>query len=191
MDLVGLFFTSAVVQNLFLVFMLGVPQIAWYSRNTPSGYAVGAVIAAAALTGVLINWPLYHYLLVPLGCESYLYLAAIVTIAAVVQLGEKVVDHFFPLFHPGYGRNFPKLVMNCAVYGVSLFIISRGYGFWQSIVFAVGSMAGWLAVIFLVASMNDHLRVWGRVPAMMKGPGIIAAISAILSMALMGFKGMV
>ena len=149
-----------------------------------------AVIFVVTLTA-LINWPIYNYILVPLHSELIYYIVFIIVIAGTVQLVEMIMEKFFPVLQAAFGIFLPLITVNCTVLAVSLFMVIRNYNYLQSVVFAFGASVGWIFAIVIVAAINEKLALVGDIPKGMKGPGIIMTIAGILSLAFLGFAGMV
>ena len=80
--------------------------------------------------------------------------------------------------------------MNCAILGVSLFMVIRNYSFLQSVFFGAGSGIGWLLAILAMAGIRERLNE-KRIPAALQGPGIALIITGIMAMAFVGFSGIV
>jgi len=139
----------------------------------------------------LINWPIYNLILVPTGSTLIYYVVFIIVIAASVQLVEMIMERFFPVLQAAFGIFLPLITVNCTVLAVSLFMVIRRYNFVITIVYAVGSAAGWTLAIVIVAAINEKLKLVGDIPKGMRGPGIIMVTAGILALAFVGFSGMV
>lgn len=190
-NLLMIFIAAVLTQNIAFTYLLGMCPFISLSKSlrTASGMGV-AVIFVVTLTA-LINWPIYNYILVPLHSELIYYIVFIIVIAGTVQLVEMIMEKFFPVLQAAFGIFLPLITVNCTVLAVSLFMVIRSYSYLQSVVFAFGASLGWIIAIVIVAAINEKLALVGDIPKGMKGPGIIMTIAGILSLAFLGFAGMV
>jgi Na+-transporting NADH:ubiquinone oxidoreductase subunit E len=191
LNLLMIFIATLLTSNIALSYLLGMCPFIALSKRLSTATGMGyAVIFVVTLTAA-INWPIYHLVLVPLKAELIYYVVFIVTIAAVVQLLEMLMEKFFPALQASFGIFLPLITVNCVVLAVSLFMILRNYGYVSSVVFAFGSAVGWTLAIAIMAAINEKLALVGDVPRGLKGPGIVMISAGILALAFMGFSGMV
>jgi len=182
---------AILTHNIALTYLLGMCPFISLSRSLKTAFGMGiAVIFVVTLTAA-INWPIYHLILVPTGSELIYYIVFIIVIAASVQLVEMLMERFFPPLQASFGIFLPLITVNCAVLAVSLFMILRKYTYIATLSFAIGSAVGWILAIVIVAAINEKLNLIGDIPKGLKGPGIVMIIAGILSLAFLGFGGMV
>ncbi len=190
-NLLMIFIAAVLTQNIAFTYLLGMCPFISLSKSLRTASGMGfAVIFVVTLTA-LINWPIYNYILVPLHSELIYYIVFIIVIAGTVQLVEMIMEKFFPVLQAAFGIFLPLITGNCTVLAVSLFMVIRSYNYLQSVVFAFGASVGWIFAIVIVAAINEKLALVGDIPKGMKGPGIIMTIAGILSLAFLGFAGMV
>lgn len=190
-NLLMIFIAAVLTQNIAFTYLLGMCPFISLSKSLRTASGMGfAVIFVVTLTA-LINWPIYNYILVPLHSELIYYIVFIIVIAGTVQLVEMIMEKFFPVLQAAFGIFLPLITVNCTVLAVSLFMVIRNYNYLQSVVFAFGGSVGWIFAIVIVAAINEKLALVGDIPKGMKGPGIIMTIAGILSLAFLGFAGMV
>ena len=190
-NLLMIFIAAVLTQNIAFTYLLGMCPFISLSKSLRTASGMGfAVIFVVTLTA-LINWPIYNYILVPLHSELIYYIVFIIVIAGTVQLVEMIMEKFFPVLQAAFGIFLPLITVNCTVLAVSLFMVIRSYNYLQSVVFAFGASVGWIFAIVIVAAINEKLALVGDIPKGMKGPGIIMTIAGILSLAFLGFAGMV
>ena len=189
--LITIFIAAILTHNIALTYLLGMCPFISLSRSIKTAMGMSfAVIFVITLTAA-INWPIYHLILVPAGSEIIAYIVFIIVIAASVQLVEMIMERFFPHLQASFGIFLPLITVNCTVLAVSLFMVLRDYSYLATVVFAVGSAAGWMLAIMIVAAINEKLELVGNVPKGLKGPGIIMVIAGIIALAFLGFGGMV
>ncbi len=190
LNLLVIFFAAIFTHNLALTYILGMCPIFGLSNNVKSATGMGiAVIFVVTLTAI-INWPIYNLILVPLKSTIISYVIFIIVIAGTVQLVEMVMDRFFPVLQSIFGIFLPLITVNCTVLSISLFMTIRNYDFLETFVFALGSSVGWALALLLITFIKNKVSLNSDVPEGLRGAGITMIIAAILSMAFMGFAGM-
>ncbi len=137
-----------------------------------------------------LNWPIYHLILVPFHVEYLQFLVFIIVIATFVQIVEIFIDRYSPVLYVSLGVFLPLITVNCAILGVSLFAVIRGYSYPQSLAFALGSGIGWTLAIIAMAGISQKLQ-FSSIPRGLQGPGITMIIAGIMAMAFMGFAGII
>ena len=190
MALFAIVFASLFTSNIALTYFLGMCPFIAISRDIKTAWGMGCAVTFVMVITGAINWPVYNLLLVPFHIEYLQYLAFIVVIAATVQIVEIVIERFFPVLYLNMGVFLPLITVNCAILGLSLFMILRSYSFAQGIVYAMGSAMGWTLAIVAMAGLRAKL-IFADVPEALEGPGITMIIAGIMALAFMGFAGIV
>lgn len=190
MGLFVIFFATLFTHNIALNYFLGMCPFISVSRSIKTAWGMGLAVIFVMTITVAINWPIYYKILVPLEVEFLYYVLFIITIAALVQFVEMVTERFMPVLQVTLGVFLPLITVNCAILGLSLFMILREYSYVQSIVFAFGSGVGWTIAIIAMSGIRSKL-IFSDVPEALKGPGITMIIAGIMALAFMGFAGMV
>jgi Na+-transporting NADH:ubiquinone oxidoreductase subunit E len=185
-----IFIASIFINNILLSNFLGMCSFIAVSREIRTAAGLGAaVIFVMTLTSGL-NFLLYKFLLVPLGLEYLRYIAFIVVIAATVQLVEMVIEKTSPALYYALGIFLPLITVNCAILGVSLFMVIRGYSFVASLAYGAGSGVGWALAILAMAGLRKKMKR-SRVHPALEGAGITLIIAGVMALAFTGFSGMV
>ena len=185
----GIFFAAVFTSNILLTLYLGMCSFLAVSRHVKTALGLGfAVIFVMGATSA-INWVVYNYLLLPFGLDYLKYIVFIIVIAAFVQIVEMIIERVSQTLYTALGIFLPLITVNCAILGVSLFMIIRNYTFLQSVSFGLGSGVGWLLAIVAMAGIREKLANT-RIPKGLEGAGISLIIAGIMSMAFMGFTGM-
>jgi Na+-transporting NADH:ubiquinone oxidoreductase subunit E len=138
----------------------------------------------------MLNYVIYHFVLVRLGLEHLTFIIFIAVIAAFVQFVEMFVERFSPKLYFALGIFLPLITVNCAILGASLFMIIRKYSFLQSVGFGLGAGIGWAVAIVLLAGLRQKMR-YSDIPEPFRGVPIAMIVTGVLAMAFMGFAGMV
>ena len=185
-----IFIAAIFTSNILLTNFLGMCSFLSVSKEVDSSLGLGmAVVFIMTLTSA-INYVVYHYILVPLDIIYLQYIIFIIVIAAFVQLTEMVVERFSPLLYYALGIFLPLITVNCAILGVSLFMIIRNYSFLQSIAYGAGSGLGWLLAILALAGIRQKIKE-KYVPVGLAGAGLSLIITGIMALAFVGFSGIV
>ena len=182
--------STVLVNNFVLVKFLGLCPFMGVSRKletaTGMGLATTFVLTLSSICSYLVN----EYMLAPLGLEFLRTIAFILVIAVVVQFTEMVVHKTSPLLYQVLGIFLPLITTNCAVLGVALLNVQEENGFLESAVYGFGAAAGFSLVLVLFAAMRERITV-ADVPAIFRGPAIALVTAGLMSMAFMGFSGLV
>jgi len=182
--------STVLVNNFVLVKFLGLCPFMGVSRKleTATGMAMATtfVLTLSSVCSYLVN----EYLLAPLGLEYLRTITFILVIAVVVQFTEMVVHKTSPLLYQVLGIFLPLITTNCAVLGVALLNVQEEHGFLQSAVYGFGASVGFSMVLILFAAMRERITV-SDVPEPFRGPAIALITAGLMSMAFMGFAGLV
>ena len=143
------------------------------------------VLTMACAASYLID----HWLLAPNDLLYLRTLSFIVTIAAIVQFTELVIQKTSPVLHQVLGIYLPLITTNCAVLGVPLLNIGMGHNLVESMLFGFGSAAGFTLALILFAGIRERLE-GADVPLHFRGTAIAMITAGIMSLAFMGFAGL-
>lgn len=180
---------AVLVNNVVLVRILGLCPFMGVSKKLSTAYGMGAATTFVLTLGTGASYIIDHYLLMPFGLEYLRTISFIVTIAALVQLTELVIQKTSPVLHQVLGIYLPLITTNCAVLGVPLINVSQNNGFIASLVFGAGSSIGFSLALILFAGIRE--RVDGAdVPQYFRGVSIAMVTAGLMSLAFMGFAGL-
>jgi electron transport complex protein RnfA len=187
-ELLGIFFGALLVNNFTLSYFLGLCPFFGVSGRLSTAFRLGlANLFVMSLTSVVV-WFLDTFVL---GYAHYLRLISfIVVIASVVQLVEMIIRKLSPVLFRALGIFLPLITTNCAILGLALFQTGRGYGLLESLVFALGAGGGLTLALVLMAGLREEAEL-SNVPAILRGASLSFLIAGILSMAFMGFAGLI
>ncbi len=187
-DLIRLFLRSAFVENLALVYFLGMCTFLAVSKNVKMALGLGVAVIAVQLITVPVNQLIYKKLLVPYELEFLGLICYIGVIAAMVQILEMALDKFFPALYNALGIFLPLITVNCAILGGSLFMVQNEYDFPQSCVYGLGSGFGWAVAIAALAGIREKIR-YADVPKGLRGLGMTFVIVGLMALGFMAFSG--
>ena len=183
-----IFFASIITSNMVLTNFLGMCSYLSVSSEYKTATGLGMAVTMVLTLTTVINWAVYHYVIVPLGIEYLQYIIFIMVIAAVVQILEMIMDRYTPDLHAKLGIFLPLITVNCAIFGVTLFVVIRNYGFLQTLLFGIGSGLGWWLAIDMLAAIREKMAKT-KLPVGMSGTAISFIITGIMAMAFIGFSG--
>lgn len=194
----NLFIKAAFVENLALAFFLGMCTFLAVSKRIETAIGLGVAVIAVQVITVPVNYLIYTFLLkdgalawagLPDIDLSFLGLVSYIgVIAALVQILEMILDRHFPKLYQALGIFLPLITVNCAILGGTLFMVERQYGFGESVVYGLGSGAGWAMALIGLAGIREKLR-YSDVPDGLQGLGITFIIVGLMSLGFMGFSG--
>lgn len=182
--------STILVNNFVLVKFLGLCPFMGVSRKleTAIGMALATtfVLTLSSVSSFLVN----QYILAPLGIEFMRTIMFILVIAVVVQFTEMVVHKTSPLLYNVLGIFLPLITTNCAVLGVALLNVQEQHSFLQSLFYGFGAAVGFSMVLILFAAMREKIAA-ADVPAIFQGSAIALITAGIMSLAFMGFSGLI
>lgn len=194
----SLFVKSIFIENLALSFFLGMCTFLAVSKQIGTAIGLGAAVILVQVITVPANNLIFQYLLndgalawmgLPDVDLSFLGLICYIgVIAAMVQILEMVLDKYFPALYNALGVFLPLITVNCAILGGSLFMVERDYNFSESVVYGVGSGAGWALAITALAGIREKLK-YSDVPDGLQGLGITFITVGLMSLGFMAFSG--
>jgi Na+-transporting NADH:ubiquinone oxidoreductase subunit E len=187
--IIVIFVGSIFTNNILLASFLGMCSFLVCSNRIDTAVGLGSAVTFVMAFTTVINYLVYHYLLVPLHLEFLSYIIFIAVIAAFVQFVEMFVERFSPKLYYALGIFLPLITVNCAILGASLFMVIRKYNLVQSIFFGLGAGIGWALAISLLAGLREKMG-YSNVPAPLRGPGVAMLVTGVIAMAFMGFAGM-
>ncbi|GAB1467404.1 NADH:ubiquinone reductase (Na(+)-transporting) subunit E [Candidatus Cloacimonadota bacterium] len=185
-----LFWAAIFTSNILLTNFLGMCSYLSVSREIESSFGLGISVIFVLTITTGLNWLVYRYILVPFDIIYLQYIVFIIVIAAFVQLLELIIERYAPALYYTLGIFLPLITVNCAIFGVSLFMVIRNYNFLQSIAYGAGSGIGWLMAIMMLAAIRRKLKE-KLVPIGLQGVGISLIITGIMALAFVGFSGIV
>ncbi|MTI46419.1 MAG: NADH:ubiquinone reductase (Na(+)-transporting) subunit E [Firmicutes bacterium] len=187
---VVILFAAIFTNNIILTNFLGMCSFIAVSSEIKTSLGLGQAVTFVLTFTTVLNYIIYHHVLEPLGLESFRFIVFIITIAAFVQLVEMIVERYLPNLYYALGIFLPLITVNCAILGVSLFMVIREYNMLQSLLFGFGSGVGWTLAIVAMAGIRKRLK-YAKVPKGLEGPGITIIVTGLMALAFIGFSGIV
>ena len=197
MNLFKIFLAALLIDNVVLMRFIALCPFIGMSTDEDKSIGMGLAVVFVTVIATAVTWPIYRFILEPLGLVFLQLLVFILVIASLVQLVEYFLKKSMPGLYKGMGIYLALITTNCGILAVTLDVINntcvftgKPYTFIESIVYAIGVALGFLLSMLLLAGIRNRLRT-SPVPAFLKGTPVLFVATALLSIAFMGFKGLV
>lgn len=190
MDYLLLIVSAALVNNFVLSRFLGICPFIGVSKSTDTAIGMSMAVVFVIAIASLVTWVINHTLLVPNGLEYLQTIVFILVIASLVQLVEMIIQKVSMPLYQALGIYLPLITTNCAVLGVAILNINLKYDLLQSVIFGVGSALGFGLALTIFAGMREEMDL-NNIPKSFQGTPIALITAGILSLAFMGFSGLV
>ena len=182
--------STALVNNFVLVKSLGLCPFMGVSKKLETAIGMSLATMFVLTLSSACSYLVYEYLLLPFGLEYLRTISFILVIAGVVQFTEMFIHKSSPLLFQVLGIYLPLITTNCAVLGVALLNVQQQNNFFESLLFGFGGSLGFALVLVLFSAMRERLEV-ADVPLPFQGNAIALITAGIMSLAFMGFTGLV
>jgi len=190
MDIVNIIILALLVNNIVLAQFLGICPFLGVSQKTSTSIGMGAAVVFVMTLANLVTYLAYFFILEPLHIEFMITITFILVIAALVQIVEIILKKASPSLYQALGIYLPLITTNCAVLGAAILAITKNYSLIQSLVYATSTALGFTLALVLMAGIREQLELTG-IPKAMKGFPIALVTAGLLSLAFMGFAGLV
>ena len=189
-DLILLFISASLVNNFVLARFLGICPYFGVSKSIDTSLGMSlAVIFVMTIAGI-ITWIINYTILIPLDLTYLRIIIFILVIATLVQFVEMAIRKVSPVLYNALGIYLPLITTNCAILGAVLLNIQNEYSFLEMLVFTLGSSTGFGFALVIFAGIRERVN-YSDVPLHFRGAPIAFIIAGILSLAFMGFSGLV
>ena len=189
-DFLLLLIGTVLVNNFVLVKFLGLCPFMGVSGKLETAIGMSMATTFVLTLASVSSYLVETYLLQPLGIGYLRTLAFILVIAVVVQFTEMVVHKTSPTLYRLLGIFLPLITTNCAVLGVALLNLTEQHTLMESLIYGFGAAIGFSLVLVLFAAMRERLAA-ADVPVSFKGASIAMITAGLMSLAFMGFSGLV
>ena len=187
-SLILIILSTALVNNVVLIQFLGICSFLGVSKQMKASLSLGlAVIFVITLSSAVASL-LYTYVLVPLELTYLKTIVFILVIAALVQVVEMFIKKKSPAVYNALGIYLPLITTNCAVLGVALTNVQDGLNFIQSVTAGFGTAVGFTIAIVLLAGIRSRIDE-EAIPKPFRGAPMVLLSAALMSIAFMGFSG--
>lgn len=190
MSLITLVIFCVLVNNVVLAQFLGICPFLGVSGKTSTAIGMGAAVVFVMALANLVTYLIQYFVLVPLGVEFMQTITFILVIAALVQVVEIVLKKASPGLYQALGIYLPLITTNCAVLGIAILAVQKDYDMLTSVIYAAATAIGFTLAMILMAGIREQMATTGY-PKGMKGFPISLVTAGLLSLAFMGFAGLV
>lgn len=189
-ELLKIFIKSMLVDNVILIQYLALCPFIGMTTDTGKATGMGIATSFVMILATAVTYPIYHGILAPLGLQFLQTLIFILVIASLVQLVEFYLKKSAPALYSSMGVYLALITTNCAILAVTLNCIAKNYTYTESIVYALGSAAGFLMSMILMSGIRERIKT-APVPAFMQGTPVLFVAAGLLSLAFGGFSGLI
>lgn len=187
--ILSIIFIFIFVENFVLQRFFGICPFLGVSRKMETAVGMSAAVIFVMALATLVTWLVHTYILDPFGLLYLQLVAFILIIAGLVQLVETILRKISPTLYQGLGIFLPLITTNCAVLAVALLATREGFSLVESLFFAIAAAIGFSLALVIMAGIRDRLEL-ADVPGPLKGTAVTLITAGILSLAFMGFRGM-
>lgn len=191
MELFIIFIGAMLVNNFVLSKFLGICSFLGVSKKKDAAVGMGLAVTFVMILASIMTWIVYNGVLVPLGLEYLNTIASVLVIAALVQFVEMAMKKLSPGLHKALGIFLPLITTNCAVLGMTVLNVQEGYTFIESVVNAIGAASGYMLSIVLLSFIREKIDNNKNIPEVLRGLPITLFTAALMSIAFLGFQGLI
>ena len=185
-----IFISTVLVNNFVLVKFLGLCSFMSVSTKLETALGMGLATTFVLTLSSMNSYLVHEYLLSPLHLEFLRTISFILVIAVVVQLTEMIVHKTSPLLYQVLGIFLPLITVNCIVLGVAILNVQEKYNLMESVIYGFGSAIGFSLVLVLFAALRERI-AGAEIPIPFRGAPINLITAGLMSVAFMGFSGLV
>lgn len=189
-DLALIIVSAVLINNFILTKFLGLCPFVGVSSQIDASLGMGGAVIFVMSMASAVTWLFQTYILIPYGLGFLQTISFILVIAALVQFCEIVINRISPSLKKSLGIYLPLITTNCAVLGVAILNMRANLGFIESVINGFGSGIGFTLALLLMAGIRERLDL-APIPNFMKGAAITLLMAAFMSIAFMGFTGLV
>jgi electron transport complex protein RnfA len=190
MEYLIILISAILVNNIVLAKFLGICPFLGVSNRVGTAAGMSAAVMFVMVLATMVTFLLQKYVLDPFHIAYMQTIVFILVIAALVQMVETILKKISPSLYQALGIFLPLITTNCAVLGIAILTIQNNYNLLEGVVFTAANAAGFGLAIIIFAGLRERLELVG-VPKGMKGFPISLIMAGLLSLAFMGFSGIV
>ncbi len=185
---ISIIVTAIFINNIVLSQFLGICPFLGVSKKTSSALGMGAAVTFVTTLATVVTWLLQKFVLDPLELSYLQTIAFILVIAFLVQMLEIIMKKITPVLYSSLGVFLPLITTNCAVLGVAILVIQKGYTLMESVTYGFSTSLGFTLALWIFAGIREQLELTD-LPKGMQGVPIALICAGLLAMAFMGFSG--
>ncbi|MCX7841477.1 MAG: electron transport complex subunit RsxA [Clostridia bacterium] len=189
-QIVTAFLSAVLIENFVLVRFLGICPFLGVSKKTNTALGMGAAVVFVMAVASAVTWIVHKQVLEAFGLEYLQTITFILVIAALVQLVEMIIKKLSRALYNALGVYLPLITTNCAVLGVCIINVQKGFSFVNSLFYGIFAGAGFTLAIVLFAGIRERLE-FADIPESLKGFPISLISASLVSLAFFGFQGLI
>ena len=182
--------SSMLINNVLLMQFLGICPFLGVSKKLHSALGMSLAVIFVMMISSVITYPLYFYVLQPLGIEYLDTICFILIIATLVQIVELILKKFSKALYKTLGIYLPLITTNCAILGVAQSNISSASSYFNAITISLGTGLGFALVMLLFSAIREKLET-SEIPESFKGVPIALITAGLLALAFLGLTGLI
>lgn len=190
MSIFTILISTIFVNNYVLARFLGICPFLGVSNKTETATGMGIAVTFVVTLSSIITYVIHHYILHLLHLEYLQTIVFILVIAALVQFVEMVLKKMSPTLYNALGVYLPLITTNCVVLGVAILNIREGFTLIQTIFNAFGASVGFGLALVLISAIREQFEIID-IPEALKGFPIALITAGLMSIAFLGFNGLV
>lgn len=190
MEILNIIIIAILINNVVLAQFLGICPFLGVSGKVSTSVGMGAAVVFVMALANLVTYLIQYFVLVPLHVEFMQTITFILIIAFLVQVVEIILKKSAPSLYQALGIYLPLITTNCAVLGIAILAVQKNFKLVESVVYSSATAVGFTFALVLMAGIREQLDVLDT-PRGMKGFPLSLIIASMLSMAFMGFSGLV
>jgi len=190
MEYLIIVFGAIFVNNIVLNQFLGICPFLGVSNKVSTGIGMTGAVTFVMAIATMVTYLIQHYVLIPLGITYLQTISYILIIAALVQMVEIILKKVSRPLYQALGVYLPLITTNCAILGVAILVIQNDFNLIESVIFAISNALGFGLALVIFSGIREHMDLID-IPKGMKGVPMALVIAGLLSMAFMGFAGLV
>ena len=183
-----IFITAILSGNMVFAKFLGLCPFFGVTNKMEDAVGMGLAVIVVQMVTVLVTWPLYHLVLLPLGLEILKTMMFILVIAACVQMLEAIMKKITPRLYKALGVFLPLITTNCIILGIALIVIAENLDFGRAMWYAFCASLGFMFALVIMTALRDKVKN-APIPKAVQGMPLAFFIATIISIAFIGFGG--
>ena len=183
-----IFITAILSGNMVFAKFLGLCPFFGVTNKMEDAVGMGFAVIVVQMVTVLVTWPLYNLVLVPLGLEILKTMMFILVIAACVQMLEAIMKKIAPRLYKALGVFLPLITTNCIILGIALIVIAENLDFGRAMWYAFCASLGFMFALVIMTALRDKVKN-APIPKAVQGAPLAFFIATIISIAFIGFGG--
>ncbi|MBO4965391.1 MAG: electron transport complex protein RnfA [Muribaculaceae bacterium] len=188
MTYISIIITAIFINNIVFSQFLGICPFLGVSKKTSSALGMGAAVTFVITLATVVCWLIQYFILEPLGITFLQTIIFILVIAFLVQMLELIMKKVTPALYQALGVFLPLITTNCAVLGVAILVVQKGFNLMESLTYGIATSIGFTLALWIFSGIREQLALQ-HAPKAMRGIPLALICAGILAMAFMGFSG--